>query len=107
LAAEVIDAAQWTAVSLRSWLSYKCAYPNMVQCQILAEMEEIVEYQKLKGHTEADAGKHPTNHLDAEVTPNELLLDWCDRLGAGCRIDMDEQIPVMAVRSFVHGPANC
>jgi len=108
LAAEAIDAARMAMDSRFTALmteSYKRAYPSMVQCQILAEMEEIVAYRKLEGRADADTGKHLTNRPDAEEARRELLSIWHDRL-AGCRVDADVHSPIMAVRSLILGPTD-
>jgi FKBP12-rapamycin complex-associated protein len=108
LAAEAIDAARMAMDSRFTALmteSYKRAYPSMVQCQILAEMEEIISYRKLEGRAAADASKHPSNRPDAEEARRELLSIWRDRL-AGCRVDADVHSPIMAVRSLILGPTD-
>ena len=108
LAADAIDAARMAMDSRFTALmteSYKRAYPSMVQCQILAELEEIVAYRKLEGRASANAQMHPANRPDIEDARRELLSIWRDRL-AGCRVDADVHSPILGVRSLVLGPTD-
>ena len=108
LAAAAIDAARRAMDSRFTALmaeSYKRAYPSMVTAQILAEMEEIIEYRKLEGRSIASAYRHPANRPDVDKARGRLLGVWKDRL-AGCRVDVDVHSSIMAVRSLVLGPTD-
>ena len=87
MAAGAIDAARKAMDSRFTALmaeSYNRAYPSMVTAQTLAEMEEIIDFQKLEKDAQGGAHHHPANRLDVTAARNRLLSVWRKRL-AGCR----------------------
>jgi len=107
-ATDAIDAARKSMDSRFTALmteSYRRAYPSMVTAQILAEMEEIIEYRKLEGRAKASSHRHPANRPDLEDAREHLLSVWRNRL-AGCRVDAEVHSQIMAVRSLVLGPTD-
>ena len=108
LAAEAIDYARkamdgrFTALMAES---YNRAYPSMVTAQTLAEMEEIVDLQKLEERSKASCHRHPANKPNESEARQRLLKVWRDRL-AGCRADAEVHASVQAVRSLVLGPSD-
>lgn len=105
-AAEAIDSARKAMDQRLTALmaeSYSRAYPSMVTAQTLAEMEEIVEYQKLVERAQEAGNRHPMNRPDSVAARERLLSVWRDRL-AGCRVDAEVHSSILAVRSLVLGP---
>jgi hypothetical protein len=108
MAADAIDAARKAMDSRFTALmaeSYNRAYPSMVTAQTLAEMEEIIEYQKIEKESQVHAHRHPTNRPNGGEARERLLSVWRDRL-AGCRVDEEVHSSILAVRSLVLGPAD-
>jgi FKBP12-rapamycin complex-associated protein len=108
MASEAIDAARkamdgrFTALMAES---YNRAYPSMVTAQTLAEMEEIVEYQKIERESENGAHLHPANRPNSDEARERLLCVWRKRL-AGCRVDAEVHSSILAVRSLILGPTD-
>jgi FKBP12-rapamycin complex-associated protein len=108
MAADAIDAARKAMDSRFTALmaeSYNRAYPSMVTAQTLAEMEEIIEYQKIEKDSQVHANRHPTNRPNGGEARERLLSVWRERL-AGCRVDEEVHSSILAVRSLVLGPAD-
>ena len=106
VAAEAIDAARKAMDSRFTALmaeSYNRAYPSMVIAQTLAEMEEIIEYQKIEKGSQASAHRHPANRPNGDEARQRLLSVWRERL-AGCRVDAEVHSSILAVRSLVLTP---
>jgi FKBP12-rapamycin complex-associated protein len=107
MAAEAIDAARkamdgrFTALMAES---YNRAYQSMVTAQTLAEMEEIIEFQKSCSNAGAHQ-QHRANSPDSTEARDRLLSVWRDRL-AGCRFDAEVHSNIMAVRSLILGPTD-
>lgn len=107
LAAEAIDNARkamdgrFTALMAES---YNRAYPSMVTAQTLAEMEEIVDLQKLEELSKGGSHRHPANNPNTGKARQRLLKVWRERLG-GCRADAEVHASILAVRSLVLGPS--
>lgn len=108
MAGEAIDAARkamdgrFTALMAES---YNRAYPSMVTAQTLAEMEEIIEYQKIVRGSQSSAHRHPANRPNSDEARERILAVWRDRL-AGCRVDAEVHSSILAVRSLILGPAD-
>jgi serine/threonine-protein kinase mTOR len=108
MAAEAIDAARqamdgrFTALMAES---YNRAYPSMVSAQTLAELEEIIEYLKIKRTSQSGALRHPASGPDLSNSRKLLLSVWRDRL-AGCRVDAEVHSSIMAVRSLILEPTD-
>lgn len=108
MAAEAIDAARkamdgrFTALMAES---YNRAYPSMVTAQTLAEMEEIIEHQKIERESQHGAHLHPANRPNSDEARERLLSVWRERL-AGCRVDAEVHSSVLAVRSLILGPTD-
>lgn len=108
LAAEAIDNARkamdgrFTALMAES---YNRAYPSMVTAQTLAEMEEIIDLQKLEERSKASSHRHPANRPNENEARRRLLLVWRERL-AGCRADAEVHASIQAVRSLVLDPSD-
>jgi len=109
MAAEAIDAARramdgrFTALMAES---YSRAYPSMVTAQTLAELEEIIEFQKTaKTSTKNVNNGLDTRKPDVDKARERLLTVWRDRL-EGCRVDADVHSSILAVRSLVVGPTD-
>lgn len=108
LAAEAIDSARqamdgrFTALMAES---YNRAYPSMVTAQTLAELEEIVELQKLEERSKGSSHRHPANKPNTDEAKQRLLRVWRERL-AGCRADAEVHASILAVRSLVLGPSD-
>ena len=109
MAAEAIDAARramdgrFTALMAES---YSRAYPSMVTAQTLAELEEIIEFQKAAKSSSASLNNGlDTREPDVEKARGRLLKVWRDRL-EGCRVDADVHSSILAVRSLVLGPTD-
>lgn len=108
MAALAVDAARRAMDSRFTALmaeSYNRAYPSMVTAQTLAEMEEIIEFQKVEKGARDGTHHHPANRLDVASARNRLLQVWRERL-AGCRIDAEVHSSILAVRSLVLGPTD-
>lgn len=106
MAADAIDAARKAMDSRFTALmaeSYSRAYPSMVTAQTLAEMEEIIEYQKIEKESQVYAHRHPANRPNGDEARERLLSVWRERL-AGCRVDEEVHSSILAVRSLVLGP---
>ena len=107
LAAAAIDNARkamdgrFTALMAES---YNRAYPSMVTAQTLAEMEEIIELQKLEEQSLGGSHRHPANKPNTGKARQRLLKVWGQRLG-GCRADAEVHSSILAVRSLVLGPS--
>lgn len=107
-AAEVIDAARKAMDSRFTALmaeSYNRAYPSMVTAQTLAELEEVIEYNKIEKGSQEVTHSHPANYVDPAEARERLLSVWRERL-AGCRVDADVHSSILAVRSLVLGPTD-
>jgi hypothetical protein len=105
-AADAIDAARRSMDGRLTALmaeSYSRAYPSMVAAQLLAEMEEIVDYKKLEEQAESGSHAHPANRPDINKARERLISVWRDRL-IGCRCDADTHAQILAVRSLVLNP---
>jgi hypothetical protein len=108
MAAEAIDASRkamdgrFTALMAES---YNRAYPSMVTAQTLAEMEEIIEFQKIERGSHSSVHRHPANRPNSVEARERLLSVWRDRL-AGCRFDAEVHSSIMAVRSLILGPTD-
>lgn len=108
MAAAAIDAARKAMDSRFTALmteSYNRAYPSMVTAQILAEMEEIIDFKKLEGECQRSSSRNPANSVHAGEARERLLSVWRDRL-AGCRVDADVHSSILAVRSLILGPTD-
>jgi len=77
----------------------------MVISQILAEMEEIIDFRKLEGRAKAGTHRHPANREDSIKARQQLLSVWRKRL-SGCRLDAEIHSTIFAVRSLVLGPTD-
>lgn len=107
-AAEAIDAARKAMDSRFTALmaeSYNRAYPSMVTAQTLAELEEVIEYNKTEKGSQEVAHSHPANYVDPTEARERLLSVWRQRL-AGCRVDADVHSSILGVRSLVLGPTD-
>jgi len=108
LAAVAIDSARkamdgrFTALMAES---YNRAYLGMVTAQTLAEMEEIIDLQKLEESSKGGSHRHPANTPDISRARERLMTVWHERL-AGCRADAEVHASIMAVRSLVLGPSD-
>ncbi|CAB9503979.1 protein kinase mTOR [Seminavis robusta] len=108
VAAEAIDNARramdgrFTALMAES---YNRAYPSMVTAQTLAEMEEIIELQKLEERSRSAFHRHPANTPNTNEARLRLQKVWRERL-AGCRADAEVHSSILAVRSLVLGPSD-
>ena len=106
-AAEAIDSARkamdgrFTALMAES---YNRAYPSMVTAQTLAEMEEIIDLQKLEEQSRGGSHRHPANKPNTGKARQRLLKVWRERLG-GCRADAEVHASILAVRSLILGPS--
>lgn len=105
-AAEAIDGARKAMDGRLTALmaeSYSRAYPSLVTAQTLAEMEEVLQFQKLVERSKMSAHQHPANRPNEQFARQRLLSVWRDRL-AGCRVDAEVHASILAVRSLVLGP---
>lgn len=93
--------ARFTALMAES---YNRAYPSMVTAQTLAEMEEIIELQKLEERSKGSSHRHPANKPDTGAARQRLLQVWRERLG-GVRADAEVHSSILAVRSLILGPS--
>ena len=106
-AAETIDNARkamdgrFTALMAES---YNRAYPSMVTAQTLAEMEDIIELQKLEERSKRSSHRHPANKPNTDEARKRLVKVWRERL-AGCRADAEVHASILAVRSLILGPS--
>jgi serine/threonine-protein kinase mTOR len=101
-AADAIDAARRAMDARLTALlaeSYSRAYPSMVTCQTLAEMEEIIEYRKIEERCKTGAHRHPAN-APWKNARARLLSVWRDRLD-GCRADAEVHASILGVRSLL------
>lgn len=107
MAADSIDCARkamdarFTALMAES---YNRAYPSMVTAQTLAEMEEIIELQKLEERSKGSSHRHPATKPDTGAARQRLLQVWRERLG-GVRADAEVHSSILAVRSLILGPS--
>jgi FKBP12-rapamycin complex-associated protein len=89
--------ARFTALMAES---YKRAAPSMLRCQALAEMEEIIAYQKFEEHSMHASSIHSGSTQDILESRNHLLSVWKKRL-SGCRFDIETHLQIQCVRSLI------
>lgn len=105
-AAEAIDAARKAMDGRMTALlaeSYSRAYPSMVTAQMLAEMEEIVEFRKMEERSQSHSDLNGSNSSTSQKARERLLSVWRKRL-EGCRVDAGVHASILGVRSLILGP---
>lgn len=83
--------------------SYSRAYPSMVIAQMIAEMEEIIEFGKLEERSQSGSNRNDALSLTNNKARDRLISVWRDRLD-GCRVDAGVHASILNVRSLILGP---
>jgi len=107
-ASDAINAARLSMDSRFTALmaeSYTRAYPLMVNAQLLSEMEEIIELQKMSEKSKINKLTNMVTLNDPALQKKRLLKTWKKRL-KGCKVDAGVHNSVLAVRSLILKPTD-